>query len=70
MHKMKNKLYTEENWFLKFDNVIVIGNYIATIIHIIEKPFLPDKPNIATSANSFSPDNLKFLDSSFGLLSK
>ena len=51
---MKNKLYTEENWFLKFDNIIVIGNYIAIIIHIIAKPFLPDKPNIAPSANSFS----------------
>lgn len=51
---MKNNLYTKENWFLKFKDIIVVGNYIATITHIFEKPFLPDKPNIAPSTNSFS----------------
>lgn len=43
----------KETWFLTFQDVIkVIGNCVATIIHIFLKPFLPDKPNIDLYADS------------------
>lgn len=53
-YETKDKLYTKENWFLEFQDVIeVFGNCIDTIIYVFEKT-LGKNLNIDPYAHSIS----------------